>query len=270
MYSQDLITRALAGGAIAALIAAAALRIRTLARSGAVAAFALGTITVAAGWSWGALLIGFFAAGTAVSKLGEEKKRNLLGSVVAKGGNRDAAQVAANGALFAAAALGALLSVDARWQTIGIGALAAAMADTCATEIGTLGARMPRLIISGRRVPTGTSGGITLVGTSAGIAGALCAAAGARLAGWEVPFGAAVAGGIAGMLADSLLGATLQDRRWCGACRMPTERPVHDCGIETRHAGGIPAFDNDGVNFVATLSGGMVALLVMTLITAFK
>jgi uncharacterized protein (TIGR00297 family) len=270
LHSQDLITRALTGGAIAALIAAAALRTRVLSRSGAVTGFALGTITVAAGWSWALLLIGFFVAGSGFSTLGAEKKRSLLGSITAKGGHRDAAQVAANGALFAAAALGALFTGDARWQAIGIGALAAATADTWATEIGTLGARLPRLIISGRRVPTGTSGGVTLGGTAAGIAGALCAAAGARLAGWGVPFAAAVAGGIAGLLADSLLGATLQCRRWCEACHMPTERPVHNCGIGTRHAGGIAALDNDGVNFVATLSGGMVGLLVMTLLTALK
>jgi len=263
-----LFARALAGGAIAALVAAAALRTRALSRSGAVAAVALGTITVAAGWSWGILLIGFFVAGTGLSKVGEERKQKLLESFVAKGGNRDAAQVAANGAVFAAAALGALFTGDARWQAIGIGALAAATADTWATEIGTLGARAPRLIISGALVLAGTSGGVTLLGTAAGIAGALCAAAGAGLAGWGVPFGAAVAGGIAGMLVDSLLGATIQCRRWCDACRMPTERAVHNCGKETRHAGGIPAFDNDGVNFIATLSGGMVGLLVMTLITS--
>src|SRR5438093_5230732 len=45
------------------------------------------------------------------------------------------------------------------------GALAAAAADTWATEIGAFSPFAPRLITSGRQVPRGTSGGITVLGS---------------------------------------------------------------------------------------------------------
>jgi uncharacterized membrane protein len=62
--------------------------------------------------------------------------------------------------------------------------------------------------------------------------------------------------GVAGMLADSLLGATLQGRFYCAACGLPSERTVHRCGNDTRLEGGLAALSNDGVNLLATAVGG--------------
>ena len=76
---------------------------------------------------------------------------------------------------------------------------------------------------------------------------------------------AIVAGGVAGALADSVVGATLQDRRWCDTCETSTERAVHSCGTTTRHAGGFTAMDNDLVNLIATVVGGTVAALLVAL-----
>jgi uncharacterized membrane protein len=139
--------------------------------------------------------------------------------------------------------------------------LAASAADTWATEIGTLAGRNPVSIISGRTVPAGTSGGVSLVGTLASIVGALFIAAGAALARWPVSFTAIALGGLAGAVADSLLGATLQTRRWCDVCAKSTERSVHDCGNLTRRIGGLRALDNDAVNAVCSSVGALVTLL---------
>ena len=49
--------------------------------------------------------------------------------------------------------------------------------------------------------------------------------------------GAIIAGGLAGSLADSLVGATLQERRWCDRCAQSTERRVHSFGERTRIVG---------------------------------
>ncbi len=119
----------------------------------------------------------------------------------------------------------------------------------------------PRLIISGRRVAPGTSGGLTVSGTLGAVAGAVLIASAAWVAGWPVSFVNVVAAGFAGALADSLLGATVQERRWCKQCNASTERHVHVCGTPTIHAGGLSWLNNDVVNFVSTLVGGMVALL---------
>jgi uncharacterized protein (TIGR00297 family) len=224
-------------------------------------AVVVGTVCVAAGWSWGALLVAFFVASSTLSRLGARRKDERTGSIVAKGGARDARQVLANGGLFALAALLSLVAPWPGWMVAGAGALAAATSDTWATEIGTLAGGAPRSITSGRPVPPGTSGGITLAGTLAALCGAAFVAALAWAFRWPAA-AAIVLGGLAGSTADSLLGATMQARRWCERCGAATERDVHDCGTPTRFAGGLHWLDNDGVNLAAAVVGALTALLV--------
>jgi uncharacterized protein (TIGR00297 family) len=256
---------------IALVIALVARRTRSLSTSGAAAAIVVGTIAVSAGWSWGALLILYFAGSTALSHLGRREKERRTESIVAKGGERDATQVLANGLVFAIAAL-------MRWPALGAGALAASAADTWATEIGTLYGGQPRSILTLRRVPAGTSGGVSWIGTLASIAGAcfiaivavilrLSAATAKDLSDWTgvLRFAqddgavAIIIGGVAGAFVDTLLGATLQTRRWCAACRTETEREIHSCGAATEIRRGLGWLDNDVVNFVATCAGGLLA-----------
>ena len=241
--------------------AVVARRAQTLSRSGAAMSVVVGTLAIAAGWSWGFLLLSVFVSASALSKLGERKKAKLVGAVVQKGDERDAGQVLANGGVYAMAALGYTIFPSPVWQAVAIGALAASTADTWATEIGTLVGGNPISIISRKRVPPGTSGGMTLLGTVAGAGGALFVGVGGMLASWPVPLAATALGGMAGALTDSILGATVQDRRWCDACAKATERLVHDCGTPTRHAGGVRGFDNDAVNAVCSGVGALVALL---------
>ncbi|HEU4990461.1 MAG TPA: DUF92 domain-containing protein [Gemmatimonadaceae bacterium] len=254
----------IAGGFIVALaVAAAARRSRALSASGMVAATFVGTAAVAAGWDWGALLIGFFVASSLLSRVQREHKARATGSIVHKGDERDAVQVLANGAAFAVAAVGHAVSPAAAWQALGAGALAAATADTWATEIGLLSPRAPRSILTFRAVPRGTSGGVTMLGFMGGVFGAAFIELAALVLGWpQNVVVAVVAGGIAGTLADSLFGATLQQRRWCDTCHTATERPVHGCGAATRVTGGFAWFDNDGVNAACTLVGAGVAWII--------
>jgi uncharacterized membrane protein len=93
------------------------------------------------------------------------------------------------------------------------------------------------------------------------VAGAFFTALGARLLGLTDALAAVTVAGVAGALADTLIGATLQDRRWCDACGLPTERTVHDCGGVTRHVGGLVRIDNDAVNLFATVTGALVGWL---------
>jgi uncharacterized membrane protein len=104
------------------------------------------------------------------------------------------------------------------------------------------------------------SGGVTAVGLLASLLGALFVAALAALGGGShAP--AIVAGGVVGALVDSLLGAACQARRWCDTCNRETERDVHDCGATTRHARGLRGLDNDLVNLLSNLAGGLLAAL---------
>lgn len=248
----------MAAGAIALL----ARRAGSLSAGGAAAAVVAGTVAVAAGWDWGALLILFFVAGSAASRVGGPAKAARLGDVVVKQGARDAGQVLANGGAFVAAALLFLLRPSPLAMALGAGALAAAAADTFSTELGALSRTPPRSILTGRPVLPGMSGGVTLLGTAASVLGAALLAAGALLLGWPVRVAlAALAGGVAGALLDSLLGAAVQQRRHCPACGRATERAVHGCGTATLPAGGVAWIDNDAVNLLATIGGALVAVL---------
>ena len=252
------------GFVLAACISLAALRVRALTLGGGVVATIIGTLAVAAGWSWGVLLIVYFASASSLSLAGRSRKEERTSPIVAKTGGRDAVQVLANGALFAAAATAAIAHPDVRWITLGAGSLAASAADTWATEIGTLADPEPRSITTWRRVPTGTSGAVSVRGTLAMLGGALFVAVLIVALGWTVQVAACVAaGGVAGGMVDSVLGATLQARRWCEQCARETERLTHDCGTTTRPARGVKWMDNDIVNFLSNTVGGMLAALLL-------
>jgi len=256
----DVVIRAVIGAVVALGVVAVSRRAHALSTSGAVAAVIVGTLAVAAGWSWGALLFSMFVAASALSKAGNGQKAARLAAIVEKGSERDAYQVLANGGVFCAAALGQIISPSPVWLAMAAGALAASSADTWATEVGTMSAVDPISIITGKRVPPGTSGGITLVGTAASVAGALFIAVVAALAAWPTSFAAIAVGGSVGALADSVLGGTLQERRWCDLCSKETERLVHSCGTKTRLVGGLAGLNNDAVNAACSGIGALVAL----------
>jgi uncharacterized protein (TIGR00297 family) len=254
------IERAAAGALVAAAIALAAWRAGSLSRSGVAAAFFVGTIAIAAGWTWGALLIAYFVSSSLLSRMGAALKAQRSGSVVEKAGARDAAQVLANGAVFALAALLQVIHPSVLWLAAGAGALAASAADTWGTEIGMLSKSSPRMITTWKIVPTGTSGGVSAIGLGAIVAGALFMSVAAWLVHRNVHVALAVSlGGLAGALVDSISGALWQSRRFCAQCNCATERFVHDCGTRTERAGGIGWLNNDGVNAVCTLVGSLVA-----------
>lgn len=267
---SGLILRLLLGALLAGAIATVALRARALSRDGAVAATVMGAVATAAGWAWAGVLILFFLLGTAVSRVGAARKARRTAAIVAKGGARDARQVLANGGGFALLALASVAWPWPAWWAGAIGALAAAASDTFATEIGTLASLPPRSILGRGAVPPGTSGGVSLPGTLGGVLGALLLALpAAALAGWGLgAAGLLTAAGVLGSLADSLLGATLQARRWCGTCEAHTEREVHSCGRATVHAGGVRWLDNDAVNLAATLVGAAAGLLAAPFVAA--
>src|SRR2546423_1276339 len=87
-----MLTRAIAGGLLAVVATFVARRARTLSMSGALTSAVVGALAIAAGWSWGFLLLSVFVSASALSKLGERKKAKLVSPVVQKGDERDAGQ----------------------------------------------------------------------------------------------------------------------------------------------------------------------------------
>jgi uncharacterized protein (TIGR00297 family) len=251
----------LAGGALlAALVALAAYRARALSLDGAIAAFVVGTIVVATGgWNGAAVLLAFFVPSALLTRVGRERKRSLHGTHAPA--PRNAWQVFANGGVAAACAIAALGS-SAPLNAAFAGAFAAASADTWGTEIGTLARRRPVSILTFAPMEPGLSGGVSLLGTFATIAGALCIAVVASLLRVAPLWPVAVAG-VAGALLDSIVGASLEARRWCPACSCECETPQHICGTPTTMRRGVRWIQNDAVNFTATLCGAIVAAVLV-------
>ena len=255
-------------------------RVQALNRGGAVAAAVLGTVVFGmAGAGWAVVMLTFFVSSSLLSKLFRARKA-ATGPDFAKGSNRDVWQVLANGGVSGAAALayfvlqqvhpaGTLASI--LW--VGFAAsLAGANADTWATELGMLNPRQPLLLTTLQRVPRGTSGGVSLVGTLAALVGSALVGGMAVWVtgmGWALALDASpwkalvaiVVGGVLGSLVDSLLGATLQAIYFCPACQKETEKhPQHTCGGKTVHQRGLAWLNNDGVNFLCTLSAALAGV----------
>jgi uncharacterized protein (TIGR00297 family) len=258
----DLVIRVAVGVVMSTVVSLVARHLRALTRSGAIVSTIVGTAAVAAGWSWAALLFSLFISVAVLSEFRAAEKSKRLGGLLEKGSERDAAQVVANGAVFTIAAIGNLISPARAWYALAAGALAFSAADTWATEIGTLARGSPRSITTGHKVPTGTSGGVSLIGTLGAVAGSLFIGAEAVFAAWPVPLAAVVLGGVLSAIADSFIGATLQARRFCPRCSKPTEAPLHNCGTATTLTGGIAWLDNDAVNALCSAIGALIVFLV--------
>lgn len=222
--------------AIGGILLVAARRLAWLTPSGQLAAALVGLAVLLGSGTLGAtLLLVFFLSSSAWSRFRPERKGRAR-----EPGGRSAMQVLANGGLAAGFSLSALAGWDPAGHYALVGAVAAAAADTWATEIGSAG-RWPTWSVIGRgRVAAGASGGVSIPGTLAGIAGAaligavaaLIAPSGTDAAGW-VRMG--LLAGTAGMMVDSFLGATLEER-------------LHFVG-------------NDEVNLGCTFVGAAVAVL---------
>lgn len=265
--------RWIVGACGALLVAGAAYYKGSLSFSGMAAAVVMGTVYFGAGNAfWFGILLLFFISSSLLSKLRHDRKAELE-ETYDKTGRRDAGQVFANGGIGMLAVLGGAILPDVRWELFFIGAMAAVTSDTWATEIGTLAKRPPRSVLTGKRLPTGASGGVSWPGTLAAAAGGAVIGSAAWLlreaAGMpELPFAqlalAGLIGGLAGAFADSLLGVTMQRMNRCTVCGREVEAARH-CGQPTVHARGWRRMDNDAVNLLSSAIGGAAALLVLLL-----
>jgi uncharacterized protein (TIGR00297 family) len=199
-------------------VAAAA---RSIDLPGAISAVAIGTvITASLGLPALAIMVAFFVVGSAATRLGYRTKA-ARGIAQEKGGARGATNAWANGAVPAFLALMAGLAPPLLRDLLVLAyaaSVATAAADTCSSEVGKAFGRRTFLITSGRPVPAGTEGAVSLEGTLGGFGGALLvAAAGAALSvySWKAALLIAVAG-LLGSLAESVIGAAAGDREVMG------------------------------------------------------
>jgi len=202
---------------------------RSGAFAGGLACFAL---FLGAGPGAFATLAALFAATWISTQLGYRRKLEL--GLAERREGRNAGQVLANLAVAAVGAVAFGATGNAAWIVALVAALAEAATDTVASEVGQSQRREAWMITTGARVSAGTDGGVTFFGTVAGLAAGLATAVvavGCGIVARQRVWIAVVAG-FAGMLADSLMGATIQRRGW---------------------------ISNQGVNFVGTLMAAAMA-----------
>jgi uncharacterized protein (TIGR00297 family) len=265
---------AILGIALNLTLAAAALARRSLTPAGAAAGVAVGMSLYWAGGlpAW-TLLALFFVSSTLLSRVGRAGKEEVE-VLTGKGDRRDALQVVANGGPAAFMALLWRLAAEPAFLVGTACALAAANADTWASELGLLSRRQPVSLLGLRPVARGQSGGVTLVGLVASLGGSLLIAfafalfrSTRELLGGRTPLAVAIVAGcgLAGSIVDSLLGASLQGRYRAAEGGAYTERSRARYGALNTLFGGIRGVSNDTVNLLSGLIVSGAAVLVATI-----
>jgi uncharacterized protein (TIGR00297 family) len=236
-------------------------KVKFLTASGAVITFILATFIFGfGGWAWTLPILTFFILSSSLSKFGKSESEKIF----EKGSQRDHLQVLANGGIAGILIIFYTFYPSLTFYLLYLGALAAATADTWATEIGMMKGQEPRLISNFKQVPPGTSGGITLAGTAGAITGAFILAMSGV---WFVEQNRLklliiiTLSGFLGSLFDSLLGATLQVQYKCDICNKITEKKWHCESNNTMIISGVHWVNNDMVNFFNTISGSIFALI---------
>jgi uncharacterized protein (TIGR00297 family) len=266
------------GVALSTAIGLLAYRRGSLSRSGVAGAVLVGSCIFGfGGWIWGVLLMLFFASSSLLSRYRAVEK-STVAQQFAKGGRRDIWQALSNGGVCALLAVTHwVYGAPLLWGAF-VGSMAAVTADTWATELGVLAKRRPRLVTTWEAVPTGTSGGVSLLGTVAALAGSasigLSAAAllAARRAvggsatgsGFLASMLPAVLGGMAGAVGDSLMGATIQAVYYSEGRQKETEKRTEPDGTPNRYLRGWSWVTNDVVNLGSALIGTLVGGLVFS------
>lgn len=231
-------TSATTAGLVNVVFAASAMALGGVSRSGAIAGAIVGFVLLTGGgWPAWTMLAGSFVVAAGTTRFGRERKQRV-GLGEERGGRRAAGNVAANTGTAALGSIGILLGLDVTMCRVAIAAaLTTAASDTAASEIGkAMRGRTWQLSTLAPARP-GATGGISLAGTCGGAAAAAALAAIAALTGLLPGATAAAAITVAAVIAqlvEGVVATTFETSGW---------------------------IDNNGVNFVCSLTGVGLAIL---------
>jgi len=252
-----------AGLMLGMIIAILSFKMKLLSAGGAAAATLLaGFIFGFGGWKWTTPILVFFLLSSFLSKVRSSRNREV-DIHFEKTGTRDHLQVFSNGGLGAILVIINYFFQSEIYFILYAAAVASVCADTWGTEIGTMYRTRTYNILNFKEVEQGTSGAISLPGTAGSVAGALSIAFVSVL--WIsfnfIPYFLVIFfSGIAGSFIDSLTGAAFQGNYKCKVCGTQTERIVH-CSEPAVLIKGYKHFNNDLVNFLAAVSGGIFSII---------
>lgn len=218
-------------------------------------------------------LVGFFISSSFLSKISKfigGKESEEIEKRLEKSGKRDYTQVIANGGVVLLGAALFQMTNVALFKLGAVIAIAAANADTWASEIGVLSKDTPLNILSKTPVAKGLSGGVTKLGFMASFAGALfIALIDAFLSIGTVSFltlmlhFALIAFcGFLGSIIDSILGEVFQAKYQNPQSNELTEKVVELGQMPVK---GIKIVTNNVVNFFSGLIAAGLGMLMLSL-----
>ncbi|KAA8495674.1 Transmembrane protein 19 [Porphyridium purpureum] len=314
-YAHDIV-RALLAVVIASVAAYKGHRRGSLTHDGAIAAFIVGATSLSCSWRFGLTLLLFYFSGTRLTKWRQEEKRRLDRSDIADSAGdsngtstqaphgRNSSQVLATTipAVLAAVMFRSVCGTDCSFGCVARASsldicrslivfylcfFAGSAGDTWASEIGTANRfewDTPRLVLPPfRRVPRGTNGGITIVGTIASALGGafiglvfylsnlhcllsdgIACLDGASVGDLLRHMSLGTIAGFLGSLTDSLLGAVFQasDYDLDAKCVVRVKAGGRYPASVTRISG-VDVLSNEAVNLISvTLVSTLLALSV--------
>lgn len=230
-------------------------KLRWLSAGGAVTTWLLGCILLVSSASvWVVPALVFLALGSIISKLPQiDKSKSSLG--------RTGQQVFCNGGVYTLFLGSYFISSDLVFLLAGMASITAAMSDTASSELGRRYGATTINILNFQKVPAGLSGGITFVGTVAGLifAAAMAGLPFLILAEYSIQmFLIVFTAGFIGNIADSFIGATFQIKYRPDSCSPWSDTPVGKGKNQTK---GIEWITNNTVNLLATATAGIIGFL---------
>jgi uncharacterized protein (TIGR00297 family) len=289
MNTYDILIMYLVAGLLASVaLSVLAIRAKVIRRGAMPQSVMVGTLVTLSGFPSVLLFILFLAYTTLVTRLGKERKVKLGVADDVEG--RKANQVVAVGFTPAVMAMASsimyavgLTEASGVFLASYVASLAAASADTWASEIGVLSRGRPILFTMPRaRVSPGTSGAVTPLGELSSLAGsasvALTYLALTRVFNtsplWvKFNWGSLnpsiqlvlliIALGYVGEVMDSVIGALTQPKYYCDRCGVVTEQEVHTCGERTRLIYDPRVkLSNEAVNLLESLIAAVLAIVI--------
>jgi len=284
------------------LMACLAYKRNHLTANGVAGAFVLGVLCT---WIFGiagfVLLLLFFVSSNVIGKIRNHIQKEEGNFIEKKNGRRDLIQVLANGLMAVLAAvvfaisdsslkMNALIAADEAKEQLLMkimfsaivmfgAAVTEAASDTWAGEIGRLSKKPPVSLKTGKIVPRGVSGGVTLLGYGGGLLGAAFIAVfwyvlfsgisgPMNLFMNKLPLGLAVItlSGFAGCIFDSFLGAFFQALYIDADSGNYTEKKKSPSGKDNALLSGIKWMDNDMVNLASNSLSAVMAFIVAMII----
>ena len=198
------------------------------------------------------ILMAFFGCSMIADKLKKSSSQ--------KREERTAIQVLANGSLGILFSFIYLIHPSKVWMVAFCAVFAEALADTASSGIGSRSTKTFD-VFKWRRVESGVSGGMSLLGTASALISSIFISAVALL---SEDIGASEAlivciSGFFGSFIDSLLGSLLQGKFQCIVCGKNTEERIH-CNEKTSHISGLPYVNNSVVNFISTVFASIISI----------